>query len=76
MARIGLIGSAGRMGNALQAAVVAAGHDFAGGIDKGGDPLGLAKQSDVLVDFSAPGALEFNLDAAIHAGINWFDSMT
>lgn len=57
------------MGNALQAAVVGAGHDFAGGIDKGGDPLGLAKQSDVLVDFSAPGALEFNLDAAIHAGV-------
>jgi 4-hydroxy-tetrahydrodipicolinate reductase len=57
------------MGNALQAAVVAAGHDFAGGIDKGGDPLALAKVSDVLVDFSAPGALEFNLDAAIHAGV-------
>ncbi|MFM5906212.1 MAG: 4-hydroxy-tetrahydrodipicolinate reductase, partial [Novosphingobium sp.] len=42
MARIGIIGSAGRMGNALQAAVAAAGHDFAGGIDKGGDPLALA----------------------------------
>lgn len=69
MARIGIIGSAGRMGNTLQAAVAAAGHDFAGGIDKGGDPLELAKASDVLVDFSAPGALEFNLDAAIHAGV-------
>ncbi|OYX62971.1 MAG: 4-hydroxy-tetrahydrodipicolinate reductase [Novosphingobium sp. 32-60-15] len=67
--RIGIIGSAGRMGNALQAAIVAAGHDFAGGIDKGGDPLALAKACDVLVDFSAPAALEFNLDAAIHAGI-------
>lgn len=67
--RIGIIGSAGRMGNALQAAIIAAGHTFAGGIDKGGDPLALAKDSDVLVDFSAPGALEFNLDAAIHAGI-------
>lgn len=67
--RIGIIGSAGRMGNALQAAIVAAGHSFAGGIGKGGDPLALAKDSDVLVDFSAPGALEFNLDAAIHAGI-------
>lgn len=69
MTRIGIIGSAGRMGNALQAAVTAAGHEFAGGIDKGGDPLALAQASDVLVDFSAPGALEFNLDAAIHAGI-------
>lgn len=67
--RIGIIGSAGRMGNALQATIVAAGHDFAGGIDKGGDPLALAKACDVLVDFSAPAALEFNLDAAIHAGI-------
>ncbi|HQS71277.1 MAG: 4-hydroxy-tetrahydrodipicolinate reductase [Novosphingobium sp. 28-62-57] len=69
MARIGIIGSAGRMGNALQAAVAAAGHEYAGGIDKGGDPQALAQASDVLVDFSAPGALEFNLDAAIHAGI-------
>ncbi|KPF92630.1 4-hydroxy-tetrahydrodipicolinate reductase [Novosphingobium sp. AAP83] len=67
--RIGIIGSAGRMGNALQAAIIAAGHSFAGGIDKGGDPLALAKASDVLVDFSAPAALEFNLDVAIHAGI-------
>lgn len=69
MTRIGIIGSAGRMGNALQAAVAAAGHDYAGGIDKGGDVLALAKACDVLVDFSAPGALEFNLDAAIHAGV-------
>lgn len=69
MTRIGIIGSAGRMGNALQAAVTAAGHEFAGGIDKGGDPLALAQSSDVLVDFSAPAALEFNLDAAIHAGV-------
>ena len=28
-----------------------------------------ASTSEVLVDFSAPGALEFNLDAAIHAAI-------
>jgi 4-hydroxy-tetrahydrodipicolinate reductase len=69
MTRIGIIGSAGRMGNALQAAVTAAAHEFAGGIDKGGDPLALAQASDVLVDFSAPAALEFNLDAAIHAGV-------
>jgi 4-hydroxy-tetrahydrodipicolinate reductase len=68
MARIGIIGSEGRMGQALQAAIAAAGHDYAGGIDKGGDALALAQASDVLVDFSAPVALEFNLDAAIHAG--------
>jgi 4-hydroxy-tetrahydrodipicolinate reductase len=68
MARIGIIGSAGRMGAALREAIGAAGHAFAGGIDQGGDPQALAQASDVLVDFSAPGALEFTLDAAIHAG--------
>lgn len=67
--RVGIIGSAGRMGQALHEAIVAAGHEVSGGIDQGGDPLALAQVSDVLVDFSAPAALEFNLDAAIHAGI-------
>lgn len=65
MARIGIIGSEGRMGQALRDAVAAAGHELSGGIDKGGDPRALAEVSDVLVDFSAPHALEFNLDAAI-----------
>lgn len=69
MTRVGIIGSAGRMGQALIDAIIAAGHEHAGGIDQGGDPVALAKASDVLVDFSAPAALEFNLDAAIHAGI-------
>lgn len=68
-ARIGIIGSAGRMGKALQDAIAAAGHDYAGGMDKDGDARALAGQAQVLVDFSAPGALEFNLDAAIHAGV-------
>ena len=68
-ARVGIIGSAGRMGQALHEAITAAGHEVSGGIDQGGDPLALAQASDVLVDFSAPAALEFNLDAAIHAGI-------
>jgi len=69
MARIGIIGSAGRMGQALQAAIAAAGHQYAGGIDKGGDAAALAACSDVLVDFSAPAALEFTLEAAIAAGV-------
>jgi 4-hydroxy-tetrahydrodipicolinate reductase len=69
MARIGIIGSAGRMGHALATAITAAGETFSGGIDKGGDPLALAKASDVLVDFSSPHALEANLDSAIQAGI-------
>jgi 4-hydroxy-tetrahydrodipicolinate reductase len=66
-ARIGIIGSAGRMGQALTEAIAAARHERSGGIDQGGDALALAQASDVLVDFSAPAALEFNLDAAIHA---------
>ncbi len=69
MARIGIIGSAGRMGQALTEAIAAAGHARSGGIDQGGDVLALAAASDVLVDFSSPAALEANLDAAIHAGV-------
>jgi 4-hydroxy-tetrahydrodipicolinate reductase len=69
MARIGIIGSDGRMGHALAQAIQAAGHDLAGGVDRGGDVAGLADGSDVLVDFSAPAALEGNLHAAIGAGI-------
>ncbi len=69
MARIGIIGSAGRMGQALADAIAAAGEVQSGGVDKGGDVLALGRSSDVLVDFSAPAALEGNLDAAMEAGI-------
>jgi 4-hydroxy-tetrahydrodipicolinate reductase len=69
MARIGIIGSEGRMGHALARAVAAAGHELAGGVDKGGDVAALADASEVLVDFSAPFALEVNLHAAIGAGV-------
>lgn len=68
MARIGIIGSEGRMGHALREAVAAAGHEYAGGVDKdSGDLVRLSKESDVLVDFSSPAALEGNLDAALAA---------
>ena len=67
-ARIGIIGSAGRMGQALQAAIAAAGHEYAGGVDQEhGDIVRLSKESDVLVDFSSPAALEESLDAATAA---------
>jgi 4-hydroxy-tetrahydrodipicolinate reductase len=69
MAGIGIIGSEGRMGAALMQAIEESGHDLAGGIDKGDDPAKLAKTSDVLVDFSAPVAVEENLAAARKAGI-------
>lgn len=69
MARIGIIGSEGAMGHALTQVIAASGHELAGGIDKGGDVARLADECDVLVDFSAPGALQHNLHAAIGAGI-------
>lgn len=69
MARIGIIGSKGRMGQALCEAIRAAGHQLAEGVDKGEDVARLADASDVLVDFSAPPALAGNLYAAIGAGI-------
>lgn len=69
MARIGIIGSAGRMGQALAHAIADAGHALSGGIDKGGDVAALAQASDALVDFSAPAALTANLAAARAAGI-------
>lgn len=69
MARIGIIGSEGRMGKALAEAVASAGEELSGGIDKGGDAGALAQASDALVDFSSPHALEANLDAAVAANI-------
>jgi len=69
MARIGIIGSEGRMGHALAQAIAAAGHEVAGGVDKGGDVASLADASEVLLDFSAPFALDANLHAAIGAGV-------
>jgi 4-hydroxy-tetrahydrodipicolinate reductase len=69
MARIGIIGSEGRMGRVLVEAIAAAGEVLAGGVDKDGDVAALAAASDVLVDFSSPHALEGNLDAAVAAGV-------
>jgi 4-hydroxy-tetrahydrodipicolinate reductase len=69
MARIGIIGSEGRMGHALARAIADAGHNLAGGVDQGGNTANLAEASDVLVDFTAPAALEGNLHAAVGAGI-------
>ncbi|MDD3798081.1 MAG: 4-hydroxy-tetrahydrodipicolinate reductase [Novosphingobium sp.] len=69
MTRIGIIGSAGRMGQAIARVAEATGHELAGGIDQGGDPADLAARSDVLVDFSSPRALAANLAAAQGAHI-------
>ncbi len=65
MTGIGIIGSKGRMGEALAAAAPEASMTVAGGIDAGGDPAALAKVADVLIDFSSPKALLANLGAAV-----------
>lgn len=69
MTRLGIIGSAGRMGRALAQAIAEAGHELAGGVDRGEDVAPLAAASDALIDFSSPAALEGNLDAAVAAGV-------
>ena len=56
MTSIGIIGSQGRMGVALAAAISEAGQRSCG-IDKGGNVAKLAASADVLVDFSSPVAL-------------------
>jgi 4-hydroxy-tetrahydrodipicolinate reductase len=68
MTKIGIIGSKGRMGQALVAAIAEAGLIHAGGVDKGDDVAALVAASDVLVDFSSPHALEANLDACAAVG--------
>jgi 4-hydroxy-tetrahydrodipicolinate reductase len=67
MTAIGIIGSEGRMGAALKIAIAEAGAMLSGGIDVGGDPIALARISDILVDFSSPKALVSNLGAAVAA---------
>lgn len=69
MARIGIIGSKGRMGQAIATLLASGEHTRSGGVDHGEDVSALAAQSDALVDFSAPTALAANLAAATKAGI-------
>ncbi len=68
MSAIGIIGSKGRMGQAIAAAITEAGQDLAGGVDQGDDASALISASDALVDFSSPNALEATLDACVKAG--------
>ncbi len=64
MTRIGIIGSAGRMGQEIAAQ---AGASLSAAIDIGGDPIALAHMCDVMIDFSSPKALIANLGAAVAA---------
>ncbi len=80
MTGIGIFGAAGRMGRAIADAAGAAGMAVAGGTERNAeayasglditlfaDALTLAEASDVLIDFSSPGALSDHLDACIGA---------
>jgi 4-hydroxy-tetrahydrodipicolinate reductase len=64
MTGIGIFGKLGRMGQAIADAAPSHGARIAGGVDFGDDPASLAQEADVLVDFSAPAAIEANLAAA------------
>lgn len=70
MTTIGLLGSAGRMGKAIMAVIEETGEAGLGpAIDRDDDPdVFTTGSADVLIDFSAPGALAFNLDLAIRLG--------
>jgi 4-hydroxy-tetrahydrodipicolinate reductase len=68
MTKVGIYGSLGRMGQAIAAVAPELGAQLAGGADLGGDPVALAAEAEVLVDFSAPAALEAHLAAARNTG--------
>ena len=68
MISIGIYGSAGRMGRAVADSIEDVGATLAGGVDAGGDPVPLAHDASVLVDFSTPSALEAHLHAARETG--------
>jgi 4-hydroxy-tetrahydrodipicolinate reductase len=64
MTSIGILGARGRMGRAIAAAATEAGA----AVSAGEDAAALAAASDVLVDFTAPDALQAHLDAAVASG--------
>ncbi len=69
MTAIGIFGSKGRMGEAIALAIASVdGLTLAGGADAGDDAAALAQACDVLIDFSAPAALEEHLEAAVATG--------
>ena len=80
MTTIGILGAAGRMGQAIAEASAQAEVKVAGGVDRpgvstliAGHPIGtdvtaLAQMSDVLIDFSSPVALAAHLEAAKACG--------
>ncbi|MET0240749.1 MAG: 4-hydroxy-tetrahydrodipicolinate reductase [Sphingobium sp.] len=80
MTGIGIFGAGGRMGRAIAEEIAARGLTLTGGTDRteggsladgraiGTDAGALAGSSDILIDFSSPGAIVANLAACIAAG--------
>jgi 4-hydroxy-tetrahydrodipicolinate reductase len=68
MTRIGILGASGRMGRAIAAILENSGEaSLAGSCARGDETGAVAGGCDVLVDFSAPEALELHLEAALAA---------
>lgn len=68
MTRIGILGASGRMGRTIAAVLRESAEARLGGaLGRGEDPAPLAGSCDVLVDFTAPEALESHIDAAVSA---------
>lgn len=68
MTAIGIIGCNGRMGRAIRTELEVRGLPYAGGVDKDEGNLSmLVSASDVVIDFSSPGALKDNLEDAMLA---------
>lgn len=69
MTAIGIIGSAGRMGQAIRAELAAQGLTCSGGVDKDeGHLADLVSASDVVIDFSTPAVVKGVLEACMIAG--------
>jgi 4-hydroxy-tetrahydrodipicolinate reductase len=67
--KIGVTGYKGRVGQILvQSIQDNKALEFAGGIDKGDDPLALFQKADVVIDFSHPDATVIHADVAAQTG--------
>ena len=67
--KIGVTGYKGRVGQILVQSIKSNNSfEFAGGIDKGDDPLPLFKEADAVIDFSHPDATVVHADVAAQTG--------
>ena len=69
--RIGIAGITGRMGKLLADAVPLAGATLAGGIGRDGDIAALARESDVVIDFTVAATVSRHAGILAGAGTPW-----